>query len=50
VSAQCPELPIGDEAAGELEQRFVDVGSPFPADAQATEAVQQAKPLSTTQR
>ncbi len=31
---------MGDEAAGEFEERLVDVGSPFPADAQAPEAVQ----------
>ena len=30
---------MGDEAAGEFEERFVDVSSPFPTDAQAPEAV-----------
>jgi hypothetical protein len=33
-------LSVGDEAAGEFEERFVDVGSPFPSDPQASEAVQ----------
>ena len=33
-------MSVGDEAAGEFEERFVDVGSAFPADAQASEAVQ----------
>lgn len=32
-----------DEAAGEFEESFVDVGSPFPSDAQASEAVQPRK-------
>jgi hypothetical protein len=31
---------VGDQAAGEFEERFVYVGSPFPADSQASEAVQ----------
>ncbi len=31
---------MGDQAAGHLEERFVHVGPPFPADAQASEAVQ----------
>lgn len=31
---------MSDEAAGEFEERFVEVGSPFPADAQASVAVQ----------
>lgn len=39
-SAQCPELPVGDEAAGEFEEGFVYVGPAFPADSQAPEAVQ----------
>lgn len=34
---------MGDEEAGEFEECFVDVGSPFPADLQATEAVQPGK-------
>ncbi len=31
---------MGDQAAGEFEECFVDVGSAFPADPQASEAVQ----------
>lgn len=31
---------MGDEAAGECEEGFVDVGSAFPADAEAFEAVE----------
>lgn len=31
---------MGDQAAGEFEERFVDVGSAFPADPQASEAVE----------
>ncbi len=31
---------MGDEAAGELEEGFVDVGSPFPAGAEPAEAVE----------
>lgn len=31
---------MGDEAAGEFEEGFVDVGSAFPADAEAFEAVE----------
>jgi hypothetical protein len=31
---------VGDEAAGEFEEGFVDVGSPFPAGAEAFEAVE----------
>jgi hypothetical protein len=27
------ELTVGDEQAGGFDERFVDVGSPFPADA-----------------
>jgi hypothetical protein len=34
------ELSVGDEAAGELEEGFVDVGSPFPTEAETPEAVQ----------
>ncbi|KPL29204.1 hypothetical protein JI76_29260 [Streptomyces anulatus] len=30
---------MGDEAAGEFEEGFVDVGSAFPADVEAFEAV-----------
>lgn len=33
-------MSVGDEAAGELEEGFVDVGSPFPTDAETPEAVQ----------
>lgn len=33
-------LSVGGEAAGEFQERFVDVGLPFPADPQASEAVQ----------
>ena len=33
-------MPIGDEASGEAEEDLVDVVAPFPADAQAAEAVQ----------
>jgi hypothetical protein len=33
------ELSVGDEAADEFEERFVDVGSAFPADAQTAEAM-----------
>jgi hypothetical protein len=43
-------LSVGDKAAGEFEERFVDVGSPFPSDAQTSEAVSHAKLRSTTQR
>jgi hypothetical protein len=31
---------MGDDAAGEFEEGFVDVGSAFPADAEAFEAVE----------
>lgn len=31
---------MGDETAGEFEERFMDVGPPFPADAQASKAVE----------
>jgi hypothetical protein len=31
---------VGDQAASQLEERFVDVGSAFPADAKSSEAVQ----------
>lgn len=30
---------MGDEAAGEFEERFVDVGSAFPTDTQTAEAM-----------
>jgi hypothetical protein len=43
-------LSVADQAAGEFEQCFVDVGAALPADAQATEACSHAKLLSTTQR
>lgn len=36
-------MSVSDEAAGELEERFVDAGSPFPSDAQTSEAVQPRK-------
>jgi hypothetical protein len=31
---------VGDQAAGELEERFVDVGPSFPADPKAPEAME----------
>jgi hypothetical protein len=31
---------VGDEAAGEFEERLVDVGPPFPAHPETSEAVQ----------
>ncbi|MFJ4705969.1 hypothetical protein ACIP6I_14090 [Streptomyces anulatus] len=34
---------MSDEAASEFEEGFVDVGSAFPADAEAFEAVEPAK-------
>lgn len=34
---------MGDEAAGELEEGFMDVGSAFPADAKTFEAVEPGK-------
>ncbi|ANP51371.1 hypothetical protein J2Z21_002842 [Streptomyces griseochromogenes] len=34
------DLSLGDEAVVESEERFVDVGSSFPTDAQAAEAAQ----------
>lgn len=41
--AQQVEPPVGDEAAGEFEERLVDVGSSFPADPKASEDVQPRK-------
>jgi hypothetical protein len=35
-----PQLSPADDAAGDLEERFVDVGQPFESDAQAAEVVQ----------
>lgn len=43
TSAQCPELSVGDEAAGEFQECFADVGSSFPPGPQAWEAVQPGK-------
>jgi hypothetical protein len=49
TAAQRPELAVGDEAAGEVHECFVDVGSSFPPDPQASEAVQPGKaPLHDT--
>lgn len=42
-AAQSPELPVGDEAAGEFEKGFMHVGPAFPANSQAPEAVQPGK-------
>jgi hypothetical protein len=33
-------LPVSDEATGEFEERLVDVGLPFPAHPETSEAVQ----------
>jgi len=39
VLTQCSDASVGDDAAGELEECFVDVVADFPADAQAAESV-----------
>ncbi len=39
-SDQGQHLSVGDQAAGELEEGFVDVGPSFPADAESFEAVE----------